>query len=238
MVIGTKYKIKMSRKLLKKQLREIFKEIDEIQTYVDPETGKITGYQGIPTNYGSVCFHPFFNEEKLSRYCKDYITEEEQEEVEEKMKTDELFDIVHYLTGKGLLFGEGEVKFPIVCDHPDVISGVHVQISLSMLGFWIEYTSNLDETLKKVEQQLEKLKCLKDLKNRYRKLGFLDFELSWEFMEFADEEFEEYGYSVVLILEFDGEETLEDVEKKIDDKITPLKKYLEELARYDEVFLR
>ncbi len=60
MVRGTKYKIKMSWKLLKKRLREIFKEIDEIQTYVDPETGKITGYQGMPTNYGSVCFHPFF----------------------------------------------------------------------------------------------------------------------------------------------------------------------------------
>lgn len=227
------FKIQMSRRLSKRTLWSIFAKIEELQTYRDPETGKMEGYHGIPTNYGSICFHPLFDVENLEAYYPFFTSEEELGEIEKK-KADPTFNLFNYLVDDGFIYDGGPL--------PDIlgfIQGYNVQVSLSMIGFAQEYAGDLDEDVKKAEWQLERLRLLKRLADNPDDLGFIDFEYTWEFMEFDDnDETEEYGYSLALTLDLNSEMTVEDVEKEIDQKIAFLKPYIKRMSRTDELFPR
>lgn len=131
------FKIQMSRRLSNRKLWTIFAKIEELQTYRDPETGKMEGYQGIPTNYGCVCFHPLFDEENLEAYYPAFASEKEIGEIEKK-KADPEFNLFHYLVNKGFVYDGGRLP-----DLPGFVQGYYVQVSLSMIGFAQEYAGDL-----------------------------------------------------------------------------------------------
>jgi hypothetical protein len=233
----TPFKITMNRRLFTKKLRELFPQFDELQTYRDPETNKLQGYQGIPTNYGSVCFHALFDEEHLESYYPPYLTEDEQQEIDEIQKAnpvDSHVKVLNYLKLKGLIHNGG----PIPINHPEFITRYYVQVSLSMIDLSIHCSGNIEEDIKHVEWQLARLTLLQALRDTYHERGFIDYEVTWEFMEFDDANTTEAdGYSLSLTLDVPSDMTLKDTEIKIDTAIGFVKAYINQLPRSDELFL-
>jgi hypothetical protein len=229
------FKIHMNRRLFSKKLNTLFPQFDALQTYRDPETGNLQGYQGIPTNYGAVCFHAIFDEDNLESYYLPYLTDKEHQELDEKKATDRHFPVFQYLVMKELIYDGG----PIPINHPEFIILYYVQVSLTIIDLSLQCSGNIEEDIKQVERRLTQLKMIQALSKTHDDHGFIDYERSWQLIEFDDEdETEAYGYSLGLTLELPSEMTLKDAEKEIDTKIEFLKEYINRMPRSDELFLR
>ena len=192
-----------------------------------PEIGSINP---IITSYGCAGFHfCYYDYDKILQYCDEYISSEKKREIEELLMSGEPYFLEDEI--------DRETFRKIVRDHPDVIAGGLVQIVFSIADFKVDYEADLEEAIKKLEWNLQRLKELKKfLENKLIE----DYEISYEVLELGENDYdleEVEGLTVYITLYFEAEKTIADLEEEIDKLITPMKKYFEGKPRYD-LYLR
>lgn len=220
-----RFRFKLPRKLYQKKLYKIEKETMELQPLTKDMEGKIWR-DPVLTNYGCACFHFILDEEKLLEHYRSYVSEDLKEKIEGKLE--EVFSIENalYLTLEE--DGYKELLDRISRDHPDVISHGLIQIVLTTIPLKIEYDSYpVENTLKSLNRNLELMTKIAELHEE------LDVELDYGNVDFEDEIEVQERLTIHINIDFDSNETLEEVEKRIDDIISPLKNYLARKARTD-----
>ena len=223
-----RFRFKLPKKFYGRKLHEIKKEIDELQPLT--ETGKGEVWRDpILTNYGCACFHFSYDEDKLLEYYGNYISEELKEKVEEKLG--ELLLIESALWQTLEEDDCREVLDKILMDHPDVMSYGLIQIVLATIPLKVEYNGYpIENTIQSLNRNLEVMKKIAELYEKF------DTGLDYEYALLDNETDEEKRLTIYINdFDFDPDETLEEVENRIDGVISPLKNYLERKALTDQL---
>ncbi|MEM2961263.1 MAG: hypothetical protein QXU67_06625 [Candidatus Bathyarchaeia archaeon] len=234
------------KRLIYQKMRDNFRSLVD---YIEED--KTAGYLiSIPSNYGYVFFwYGFLDEEALSKYYKDYVSEEKMREIDEaKEKEGEYFSISEYVRNE---------LFVIAYDHPDVIGEGFAEVYLSIIEPDFEKL-NLERTIKTLKSLIKKLERLLDFEKKYynhEMEDIEDMEINYEVIDFAnsrasEEEiealkykdfddsyypniFRRRGWEICLRILFNGDETLKEVIEKIDKAISPLKGIVNKMRRYE-----
>lgn len=231
----------------KRSMRDMF--VDLIDLTMEA-TGKGC-LKSVPTNYGYVFFwYGFPNRKALMNCCPQYVPKEKVKDLK-KIKKDSQIKVQDQIS---------DFLFHIVRDHPDVIGEGQAEVHLAMLAPKLKQASVSDaaQTLKQYASRLEKLDAFTH-KNLKRKTGRvveeihlsfqeIDFITDKEVEQFGDEYFwdDECGYvelehrrlgcEVQIHVNFDGDETLQQVVDRIDAVIAPLKPDLDLMYRFGKPY--
>jgi len=216
-----KFKLYLDKSLLNKKIRDIFKSL----VYVDK---KCWYARAVPSNYGYVLFGLSldWDNEALTKYYKDYISEGKFNEIEEVKKKEGDFCLSKHVDTDTLL--------SIALDHPDIIKGGQVGVTLALLGPELTEDNSIDEAITLLSRYIRRLETLKGFVNKVEE-GQIEDVVS---VECRYVKFEEYsykkGYEIILNVVFAGEELLGEVETRIDKAISPLKKILTPMVRHTD----
>ena len=113
-------------------------------------------------------------------------------------------------------------------DHPDVMPYGLIQIVIATIPLKVEYdVYPIENTIQSLNRNLEVMKKIFELNEKFD--TGLDYE--YALLDEDDEMDEEKRLTIYINdFDFDPEETLEEVENRIDGVISPLKNYLERKA--------
>jgi len=243
--------------LFRQRTRDVFKSLVDTNVSYPSKDTKDGFLKSIPSNYGYVFFwFGFLHEETLTKYYRKYVSKEKLKEIEEtREKEEEYFSLKDHVR---------EELFPIVYDHPDTIGNGFAEVHLAILNVDFKKT-RIDKgipILRRLAKNLEKLNDFVDRANEIEGLDYATMEIKYETIKFADsrateeeigaliygdeEIFEEEsehkhvfrrdGWEISLNVNFNGDETLRDVVEKIDKIISPLKRIVNKMTRYESSF--
>lgn len=209
-----KFKLSVNKDLMKMKIREVHNDISG----------------GVESNYGSLDFCFYYDDDRLLALYKEIATEDEYEKLKQTIALEDLANASEY---------EDKRILKIIAEHPEVVDSVQIFMTLSVpilawtfpsRGRGVEESKRveLEEDLKSLTMLHEQLKILQDAKTSWfskpRPSGFDDFG-GWYSEMVKDEEGDIVrGYEGTLVLYFDADETLEEVGEKIDSIINPIKK--------------
>jgi len=221
-----KFKFKLPKKLYGKKLYLIKNELEVLQPLTETEKGEVWR-EPILTNYGCACFHYAYDDDKLIEYYTSYVPSDLKEKIEKKSEDMLSIENVLYET-------LGKEKYhaaldKMLKDHPDVMSHGLIQIVLTTVPLEVEYDSfPIEDAVKSLKRNLETMTKIAELGEEF--LVGLDYE----YPELDYDEDEQKRLTITIDdFEFEPDETLEEVENKIDEAIRPLKNYIERKARTD-----
>jgi len=244
-----------------KKMRDIFRSlVDEYVSY--PQEDERMGYlKSIPSNYGYVFFwFGYLDEEALSKYYKDYLSKEKLIEIEEAKNReeyfslednirDELFPIV-YDHSDTIEAGWVEVYLAIL--DPE-LEKVTLEKALDLLNLHILKLKKLIDFENKwleskeigidIEIGYEKIKYADlRLKRELEKIGIDSVEFFYNEQDYGEDYdllqyiHERKGWEICVKIDFNGDDTLKEVIYRIDKIISPLKRILNKITRYESSF--
>lgn len=222
----TQFRFKLPKKLYGKKLYLIKKELEALQPLTEQEEGK-AWREPILTNYGCACFHFNYDDDKLLELYTNYVSDKIKAEIEEKLGDTISIENVLYET-------LGKEKYKAVLnkmlkEHPDIMSSCLIQVVLATVPLEIEYDNYLiEDTVKLLKRNLEAMAKISELDEEY------SVSLDHGYTALDSEEDEEKRLTVYIDdFNLEPDETLEDLEKRIDKIINPLKNCIELKARTD-----
>ena len=185
------------------------------------------GRDPILTSYGCACFHFDYDEDKLVEYYASYVSEDLKEQIEE-----ERGDIISVENVLWKTLGKEKclaVLDRMLKEHPDALSSGLIQIVLTTISLEIKYDEYpVENTIKLLRRNLEVMKRIAELNEKF------DLELQYEYVEFEKDEDDLERLTIYINdFDFDPEETLEVVEIRVAEAISPFKSHLEGEPRTD-----
>jgi len=195
---------------------------------------KLYGRKGISpilTNYGCAGFHFCdFDDDKLLDLYPQYTSKEERMKLEKIFKNEGKDWVIYELKKSSY----SHALSRIIDDYPDVIAGGLIQVVLTSVPLEIDYGfHDFQWQIKMLERNIKLLKALSQLDEKF------DIETEYEYVEFEKDEDAKKRLTIYINdFWFDSNESLEDVEARIDKVISPLKKYLEKEPRTDLLLMR
>lgn len=253
-----KFKLYLDESLLNQKMRDVFKSLVDLYVSYPQRDTKDGFLKSVPSNYGYVFFwFGWLNHDVLTKYYKDYVSRDKLKEIEEARKReegyfslkdhirDELFPIVYDHPD---VIGEGFAEVYLAILDPDFkeISIDKVIPILERQAKKLEKLNDFQDEVFEGRREGKRREGIEDMEINYATVKFVDSRASEEEVDALineDEEifedgnykhiFRREGWEIKLSISFDGDDTLKEVVERIDKTISPLKRIVNKMVRYE-----